>query len=165
MRSNEYPPKASPDVGPSLSQLRFSRRPTEETSPEISSPLETPQRLRIQTCLDELRAISSKAQLREAQESGIAISNSGFQARANVGSDTLRVKNKDLFDQLQHVLDHIYLEYLGVTRNPKGRSAGPQTIRKLSDEAQKIQELDVLLQHAKAQIFDLIAEIKTLRGS
>ena len=165
MKPNELPPKASPDVNPSLSGLRFSRRRVEETTPEISCPLETPQRRRIQTCLDELRAISSKGQLREAQESGIAISNSGFQARAGVGSDMLRVKNKDLFDQLQDILDYIYLEYLGVTRNPKGRSAGPQSIRKLSDEAQKIQELEVLLQHAKAQILDLIAEIKTLRGS
>lgn len=61
-------------------------------------------RRRIQLALDELNTINSKSEIADALARGTAFSHEEIQRRIHVGTDTLRITNSDLFDNLKERL-------------------------------------------------------------
>lgn len=122
-------------------------------------------RLRIEAGLKELRAIVSKAEYERALSQGMSFSIDGFRKRWQVGSDTLRKTNFDLFEKLQYLLDHIHSEILKVRRSRTGRSqTGPNKLRKSSLEL-KVAELETLLDRRDQDFKVLLEELRLLRST
>lgn len=123
-----------------------------------------PRRKRILIALEELRAITSLKELQKAKKRGVDLSLSGFRARVNVGTATLRTEYSDLFKQIAPILDFIYKDVLGVRRNSTGRPRMIKSVRKATELEKKVAELESLLDRRDRDFLDLIEELRLARS-
>lgn len=124
-----------------------------------------PARRRILIAMKELRAITTLKDLERAKERGVVLSLDGFRARSGVGTQTLRTKYVDLFEQINPVLDFIYKDVLGIRRNSTGRPRTARAVRKASDLEKKVLELEALLDRRDRDFLDLLEQLRLARSS
>lgn len=115
--------------------------------------------------LEELRAIKSRDDYDRAVTRGVQFTIDGFRKRARIGNASMRSNHGDLFDQLNALLDYIYPEILGVSRNRKGRSRKPtaKSKRDAQQQAAAVSLLRERLDRIQRDYLDLLEEVRLLR--
>ncbi|CZT33114.1 hypothetical protein [Rhizobium sp. 9140] len=120
---------------------------------------------RFQRGLDELRAVTTFSEYQQAVERGVSFTVDGFRRRIKVGNTAMRTTHRELFSQLNDILDYIYPEILGVRRNLKGRSRNPNQKPKRRSKDDEVKRLKVQLDRMDRDCLDLLAELRILRAN
>ncbi|ODS52539.1 MAG: hypothetical protein ABS40_18515 [Agrobacterium sp. SCN 61-19] len=138
---------------------------TEESLLSIVDPRE-----RIRIAFEELCAIETKADIEVAKARGVAFSHAGFRERVRVGTTTLHITNKDLFDKVKLRLNELERIAGRPLRGQAAKGSGAQKqkrdaaggtarhsattaeVKKLEDEIRRLKEL---LTKSQQDILDL----------